>query len=65
MDVSISERLLKALPDGVVKVAESGIKTRADVERLAAAGANAFLVGTTLMKSGDPVAALGQLIANG
>lgn len=63
VDVSISERLLKALPDGVVKVAESGIKTRADVERLAAAGANAFLVGTTLMKSGDPVSALRNLIS--
>ena len=58
VDVSISERLLKAIPDGIVKVAESGIKTRADIVRLRAAGANAFLIGTALMKSADPRKAL-------
>ena len=65
VDTSISGRLLKLVPDGVVKVAESGVKTRADIERLAAAGANAFLIGTTLMQSADPVATLKELIANG
>jgi indole-3-glycerol phosphate synthase len=44
-----------------VRVAESGVRTRADIERLAAAGADAFLVGTTLMKSSDPVAQLRAL----
>ena len=58
VDVSISERLLKAIPDGIVKVAESGIKTSADITRLRAAGANAFLIGTALMKSTDPKKAL-------
>ena len=58
VDVSISERLLRAIPDGLVKVAESGIRTPADIARLRAAGANAFLIGTTLMKSPDPVATL-------
>ena len=61
VDVSISERLLKAIPDGIVKVAESGIRTAADIARLKAAGANAFLIGTTLMKSADPEATLRQL----
>ena len=61
VDVSISERLLKAIPDGIVKVAESGIRTAADIARLKAAGANAFLIGTTLMKSTDPEATLRQL----
>ena len=62
VDVSISERLLKAIPDGIVKVAESGIKTNADIARLRAAGANAFLIGTALMKSQDPEGALREMI---
>jgi len=62
VDVSISERLLKAIPDGIVKVAESGIKTSADIARLRAAGANAFLIGTALMKSQDPEGALRSLL---
>ena len=65
VDVSISERLLKAIPDGIVKVAESGIKTSADIARLRAAGANAFLIGTALMKSADPKKALLDLQSNG
>ena len=62
VDVSISERLLKAIPDGIVMVAESGIKTSADIARLRAAGANAFLIGTALMKSKDPEGALRSLL---
>ena len=62
VDVSISERLLRAIPDGIVKVAESGIKTSADIARLRAAGANAFLIGTTLMKSQDPLNELRRLV---
>ena len=61
VDVSISELLLKAIPDGIVKVAESGIKTNADIARLRAAGANAFLIGTALMKSQDPAKLLSIL----
>ena len=64
VDVSISERLLKAIPDGIVKVAESGIKTPADIARLRAAGANAFLIGTALMKSQDPLNELRRLTTN-
>jgi indole-3-glycerol phosphate synthase len=63
VDVSISERLLKAIPDGIVKVAESGIRTAADIARLKAAGANAFLIGTSLMKSDDPERKLKELKA--
>ena len=62
VDVSISERLLKAIPDGIVKVAESGIKTSADIARLRATGANAFLIGTALMKSQDPLNELRRLV---
>jgi indole-3-glycerol phosphate synthase len=62
VDLSVSERLLGEIPEGIVRVAESGVRTRADIERLAAAGADAFLIGTTLMKSSDPVRQLRALI---
>lgn len=54
-------RLVAKMPAGVVKVAESGIHSRADVERLRATGFHAFLVGEHLMKSADPAAALREL----
>jgi indole-3-glycerol phosphate synthase len=47
----------------VVRISESGIHDAADVARLRAAGYHAFLVGEHLMKSGDPAAALAQLVA--
>ena len=43
--------LVGSLPDTVVRVAESGIAARADVEAARAAGADAVLVGTALMRS--------------
>jgi indole-3-glycerol phosphate synthase len=52
----------KRVPDDVVLVAESGIKTRADVERLEAAGINAMLVGESLLKQSDPGAAAAMLL---
>ena len=55
-------RLAEKIPAGVVRVAESGIHSLADIERLRAAGYHAFLVGEHLMKSGDPAAALRALI---
>ena len=51
-------RLAKLLPDGVVKVAESGITGTADVERYADEGADVVLVGEALVKDGDPEAAV-------
>ncbi len=42
--------LVAALPDTVIRVAESGIESRADVEAARAAGADAVLVGTALMR---------------
>lgn len=56
-----SLRLAEKIPAGIVKVAESGIHSSADVKRLSAAGYNAFLVGEHLMKSADPAAALREL----
>jgi len=51
VDLGTTEQLAEEVPDDVVLIAESGIKTPADAERLAACGADALLVGETLMRS--------------
>jgi len=61
LDTSL--RLAEHMPEGVLRVSESGIHDACDVARLRAAGYTAFLVGEHLMKSGDPAAALRQLVA--
>jgi indole-3-glycerol phosphate synthase len=63
VDLAVSLRLADKIPDGVIKVAESGIKTSADVRQLRAAGYNSFLVGEHLMRSGDPAGALQALLS--
>jgi len=63
MDMGLTERLAPRLPEGAVLVAESGIKTAADVRRLGEAGAHAVLVGETLMRAPSPGAALAALLA--
>ena len=55
--------LAPAIPDDVVAVAESGIRTSADLRRLGDAGFDAFLVGERLMSAPDPGEALRELIA--
>ena len=54
--------VLAAVPPGIPAVAESGLKTRADVERAAGQGADAVLVGTALAGASDPGAALKELM---
>ena len=51
------------LPASAVRVAESGIGTRADVDRLRGAGYEAFLVGESLMRKAEPGEALRELLA--
>ncbi len=55
--------LAPKIPPGLMRVAESGIHSAADVARLRAAGFGAFLVGEHLMKSGDAAAAIRELRA--
>jgi indole-3-glycerol phosphate synthase len=55
-------RLREQVPDDVVLVAESGIRTRDDVERLEAAGIGAMLVGESLLKQADPGRAAAALL---
>ena len=52
----------RALPPEVGRVAESGVASREDVERLAACGYNAVLVGEALVRSGDPVGKVKELL---
>lgn len=62
IDMGLTARIAPMLPGEVVLVGESGIKTRADVEQLGAAGAHAVLVGESLMRAPSPGAALAALI---
>jgi indole-3-glycerol phosphate synthase len=50
------------MPKDIVMVAESGIRTAEDIDRLRAAGYSAFLVGEALMRQPDPAAALALLL---
>lgn len=63
-DLEHTLRLKEKVPDDCVLVAESGIRSRADVERLEAAGINAILVGETLMASPDIGAAVDALLGH-
>jgi indole-3-glycerol phosphate synthase len=63
VDLNTALRLASEVPEGKVKVAESGIHTAGDVERLRAAGFHAMLVGESLMKAQRPGEALKELLA--
>lgn len=58
VDLENSIRIADAIPDDVIRVSESGIRTRDDVRRVADAGFDAVLVGETLMRSPDKAEAL-------
>ncbi|TMB76570.1 MAG: indole-3-glycerol-phosphate synthase [Chloroflexi bacterium] len=62
IDLGLTERLRKLVPENVVLVAESGIHTPADARRLREAGADAILVGEALMRSADPAAQISELL---
>jgi len=61
VDTNRAARVARMLPEGVVKVAESGIRDADDVRRLADAGFDAVLVGESLVTSPDPAAAVAAL----
>lgn len=61
-DLGVSERLLPLIPAERMRVAESGLYERADLERLKAAHADAFLIGESLMRETDIEAKLKSLI---
>jgi indole-3-glycerol phosphate synthase len=61
VDTDRAVRVAAAIPDGVVRVAESGIGGAADARRLADAGYHAVLVGETLVRADDPASAVAAL----
>ena len=61
-DVTLLERLVGEIPSGCVRVAESGMHSAEAILRAKNAGADAFLVGTALMRAASPGAKLGGLI---
>jgi indole-3-glycerol phosphate synthase len=62
VDLALAERLVASVPRAVPVIAESGIETRGDVERMAAAGADLVLVGTAVARTRDPAAAVAALV---
>jgi len=65
VSLDTSLRLAFQMPADAVRVSESGIRTRADIDLLHGAGFQAFLVGESLMTASDPAAALKHLIGTG
>ena len=65
VSASVFEELIPTIPSTVIRVAESGISTRADVAQAQKAGATAILVGESLVKSGDPISAMRELLGHG
>ena len=61
VDLGLTERLRRLVPEDVVLVAESGIHTPADARRMREAGADAILVGEALMRASDPAGLIREL----
>ncbi len=61
VDTDRAVRVAAAMPDGVLRIAESGVSGPEDAQRLADAGYHAVLVGESLVTSSDPAMAVGAL----
>jgi indole-3-glycerol phosphate synthase len=64
VDVEASDRLAGLVPPGTVAVSESGLRSRAELDRLAALGYRAFLIGERFMTDPDPARAVAELVGN-
>ena len=62
VDLGTTERLRPLIPAQTIVVSESGIASRSDVKRMAAAGAQAVLVGEALVTAADPAAKIRELL---
>jgi indole-3-glycerol phosphate synthase len=63
VDTDVSRRAAELIPEDVVAVAESGLKTSADVRDLQRAGYDAFLIGERFMTADDPGRELSDLLS--
>ena len=64
VDLGVSVRLSRKVPDGVLAIAESGIASGGDIKKLRNKGVHAFLIGETFMKAPDPGVELKNLISS-
>ena len=62
VDTDVSRQAVELIPDEVIAVAESGLKTPGDIRDLKSAGYDAFLIGERFMSADDPGLALGDLL---
>ena len=62
VDLDHSVAMLPRLPENALKIAESGIADRADIERLEAVGFDGFLIGESLLLAEDPAHQLARLL---
>ncbi len=62
VDLATTERLRPLFPATCTVISESGISTQSDARRMREAGADALLVGETLMRSGDPKTAISEIL---
>ena len=65
VDLGVFERVAPSIPEGIVRIAESGVKSPQDLLAYAAAGADAVLVGEALVTQADPAAAVQDLVSAG
>jgi indole-3-glycerol phosphate synthase len=62
VDPAAFKELIPRIPNGLIKVAESGISSRSDVLFAQESGANVILVGEALVKAGDPISSMRDLL---
>lgn len=65
VDLRVFEQVAPHIPEGIVRIAESGIRSPQDLLACAANGADAVLVGEALVTQADPVAAVQDLVSAG
>lgn len=53
VDIAVTEKLIRLIPDGILKVSESGISSKKDMNYLKEAGADGVLIGEAIIKSRD------------
>ena len=63
VDTEVSRQAVELVPEHVIAVAESGLKTRADLRALQDAGYDAFLIGERFMATHDPGRSLAELLS--
>jgi indole-3-glycerol phosphate synthase len=62
VSLDVSRRLIKHAPADALLITESGLQTREDLRELKDLGYSGFLIGETLMRSGNPCEMLGKLL---